>query len=168
MARPFHSSASSPAHPDSLMAWVQSRVNALFESSSDAAFDVAVDAALSPHVHIFVNHVQVTREDIRAHIGAQRKGTSAIQATWENSLEVLDADAKDGFKTGLMGGFLTVARRYEVEGRESDVQRAFVAFNAKVEQDPEVDPDSNADHRRITHIWETTFDTGSMISEEHR
>ena len=79
--------ASSTA-PISLVTWIQDRITTLYRATSPTAFDAAFDALLHDSAQIHVNGVQLTRDEYKRRLQAQRPVASSATVAFSNIVHV--------------------------------------------------------------------------------
>ncbi|KAI0069082.1 hypothetical protein BV25DRAFT_91939 [Artomyces pyxidatus] len=149
---------STPVTP-SLIEWVQSHLNDIYTAPTEDAFHAAVGAYLSPNAEIYVNEQKMTRAEKEDRILAQWHAANRVSVKWENAIEVPKDEGLGGFPTGLVGGFYVVTHTMKIRIRAGPMQYyTAVAIQARIEQDPSIQPDEHGDRRRVVYLYETEAD----------
>ncbi|VDC03747.1 unnamed protein product [Peniophora sp. CBMAI 1063] len=127
----------------SLPAWFQSRVAAVYDAPDESSRSAALDALLGPEVNVLHNGEKKDVADKRHRVMAQTAASSKIDLQWEKVEESAPDEVKGSY-------VLTIASKFRV--RAAPMQRhVTVNFTAKIANSG--DPPSD-DNRRVVDLQE--------------
>jgi len=158
---------------DSLTSWAQAHLAPLYEHStaSDNQAEAAPSAnhpdtfysAYSPKAEVIVNYTPVPTDAHKDDLARRSFGSMTSTVEWKDVIEV-PADSEKPNEAGIVAGFFVVTHHSKLRIRAAPAEtKTFVAFNAKIEQDPSVAVEAGSDPRRIAHMFQTTVTKATPI-----
>ncbi|KAJ7482317.1 hypothetical protein B0H11DRAFT_1219404 [Mycena galericulata] len=150
----------------SLTDWTKAQFSNLYAPSSvqspaDAHIDdaarlqAALDETFAPDAEIYLNHVVVDREALRAFVESRRSKTAAVECTPEDLIErpVEEGNAEAG---SIVAGKVTLVRTHPFRIRAAAAKTSTViSFSAKIKQTPKP---------QIVQLFQTYVDKSFQIN----
>ncbi|KAH9837639.1 uncharacterized protein C8Q71DRAFT_706044 [Rhodofomes roseus] len=94
----------SPAEPLPLTTWIQDRISALYQATTEAAFNEAFDVLLHQDAQIYVNGARLTRVEYKRQVQEQKLVEHSATLTFSNAVQV-QGKSVDLNETGSVGVF---------------------------------------------------------------